>query len=510
MYSLLIIDDEPFICKGIHAKISRINNPKITHIQECYDSIEALRLIKASPPDIVITDMKMPNLSGLELIQSLDLTKIKSKFLVLSGHDDYHYVRESFHYGVIDYLLKPINLEELSEQLEHIVKLLDSGRDHQSILDKDLGTMINNLALNTSGEAKMEAYQYIQAKLGKTFYQFAAVTLPKSDNSLELSEIVTTIFDHFPIGVTFLGYYDLHHYIIFIFNYDDEKLQLTIANYLVTRLRELKRDNFYNIKIALTSCKDSLRDINQLFGQLHNILNTRIVYEPYSLMLLDTLTDERITNSETAFYSSINQWCFTKNYSALHTFIDSYFVTKKISDIDFHAMKKTYLYLLQKMNTLLDSSNPIGIDLFSKTYDAFETMTELRIYLKDCLFKLQHHIESVDHQGITLIDSAITYINSHLHEELSMLDVCTHLSINYSYFSKLFKQTMSISFKKYLIQARMEKAKKLMHNPTNRIYEIALQVGYENAQNFSRAFKGHFGYSPKEYRNNTESPSKED
>jgi len=500
MYSLLIIDDEPFICKGIHAKINRINNSKITHIQECYDSIEALEIIKKTPPDIVITDMKMPNLSGLELIQSLNLQKIRTKFLVLSGHDDYHFVRESFQHGVVDYLLKPISMEDLAKQLEHVISLLDSGQVTHQLLDKNLGSMISQLTMKSSGEAKIEAYRYIQERLSKKHFQLAAITLPKTSNSLELNEFIEAVFEDFPKEVTFLSYYDIHHFIVFLFNYEDEKTQLTLATYIVMRLRELKRNNFSTVKIALTSCSDSLRNFNQLFEQLNNIIDSRIIYEPYSLMLFESDLEGSNASVDTSFYPSINQWCASKNYTAIHGFIDTYFVTKAFRKNSLYEFQKTYSFLLQKMNMLLDTVNPIGTELFSRTYDSFESMMELRIYLKDCLFKLQNHLEAIDHQGLTIIDSAIAYINSHLHEELSMLEICTHLSINYTYFSKLFKQTMAISYKKYLIQARMEKAKKLMQNPSNRIYEIALQVGYENAQNFSRAFKAHYGYSPKDYR----------
>lgn len=500
MYSLLIVDDEPYICKGIHAKIQRINNPKISEVTECYDSQEALEIIRQNQPDIVIVDMKMPNLTGLELIQSLNLQRINSKFLVLSGHDDYHYVRESFQHGVIDYLLKPISMEDLKTQLENIINLLDSGKQQDHQLDKNLGSIINQLIGKTSGIAKIEALDYIKERLSYPYCQLGALTLDKNNNSLKLNEFIDFIFKDMPKEITFLCYYDIRHLIIFIFNYKDENSQLTLVKYIVTRLQELKKNQFSGIKIALTSCAIDLRNLSILFEQLNNILAARIIYEPYSLMLFESDLSDNTTTVDTTLLRKVNQWFLSKSYSAIQNFIDSYFVTKSFNLNNLKELQKLYVLLLQKMNTFLSSSISNETELFTRTFESFEAMIELRIYLKDCLFKLQHHLDMLDQQSISLIDSAITYINDHLHEELNMLDICKHLSINYTYFSKLFKQTLNISYKKYLIQIRMEKAKQLMQNPSNRIYEIALQVGYENAQNFSRAFKAHFGYSPKDYR----------
>ncbi|OXM16974.1 response regulator transcription factor [Paenibacillus herberti] len=133
MYNLLIVDDEPLICEGIRSKIIRMNRSDIRGIRIAHDGREAMDLVNAAPPDIIITDIKMPKMDGITLLKSLSKERPSIKFIILSGYGDYEYVREAFKYGASDYLLKPVSFLDLSDQLQLVMEHFESEEMEESV-----------------------------------------------------------------------------------------------------------------------------------------------------------------------------------------------------------------------------------------------------------------------------------------------------------------------------------------------------------------------------------------
>ena len=116
--NFLIIDDEYYICEGIRTMIMTFGIPELGEIRTCYSGEEALSICRTFKPQIVLTDIKMSGINGIELIKLLSKTLYPVRFLVLSGYDDYEYVRNAFQNGAVDYLLKPVISEQLTKLIE--------------------------------------------------------------------------------------------------------------------------------------------------------------------------------------------------------------------------------------------------------------------------------------------------------------------------------------------------------------------------------------------------------
>ncbi|MFC5465908.1 response regulator transcription factor [Lederbergia graminis] len=121
LYKLLIVDDEKIIRQSIESKVRRLQHP-LAAILHAENGLEAKNIVQETAPDIIITDVCMPKMDGIELIQELVQVGSNSKIIVLSAFDDYAFVRKAFKYGVLDYLIKPINTGELHQQLTRIYK----------------------------------------------------------------------------------------------------------------------------------------------------------------------------------------------------------------------------------------------------------------------------------------------------------------------------------------------------------------------------------------------------
>ncbi len=154
LYKIMIIDDEKLICQGVHSKINRIGHPLIGDVYESTDPIHAINEVRNLKPDIIITDMEMPGMTGLDLISEIIDILPEMKFIVLSGHDNYNYVRSSFQLGVIDYILKPLTLDELSNKLNQTIELLQNDDQLNNPLNARISNTLNLLTTSSDPEKK--------------------------------------------------------------------------------------------------------------------------------------------------------------------------------------------------------------------------------------------------------------------------------------------------------------------------------------------------------------------
>ncbi|MCU6709039.1 response regulator [Paenibacillus sp. J5C_2022] len=137
MYSVLIVDDEPLICEGIRSKLLRMNRVDISSIRIAYNGVHAQEQMASKVPDLILCDIKMPDMDGISLMKATSAKYRGATFIFLSGFGDYNYVREAFKYGAADYLLKPVSFTDLQKQLLAAIKLVDSRRSEASEADDD-------------------------------------------------------------------------------------------------------------------------------------------------------------------------------------------------------------------------------------------------------------------------------------------------------------------------------------------------------------------------------------
>lgn len=144
MYKMLIADDEPFIVEGLK-QILNWQKYNIEIVITASNGIEALELIKKTGAQILITDIKMPKMNGLELIKRVKELKLNTHIIVLSGYDDFEYLKESIKLGIENYLLKPINCEELEETVLNVVNKLEHKNLQDFYIHKDMDIIKNNI-----------------------------------------------------------------------------------------------------------------------------------------------------------------------------------------------------------------------------------------------------------------------------------------------------------------------------------------------------------------------------
>lgn len=197
--SILIVDDEYYICENIRAKIELLDIKEIGEIRTCYSGEEALEICRTYKPEIIITDIKMEEMNGIELIHILKKNLYPAFFIVLSGYDDYKYVRNAFQEGVTDYLLKPVLTEQLGRILhQQCEKLMDRISAHQESRSTLVLTSEKIFALMTKmpGEEEFQKLeQEIVRFLNHKEYMVLKIGFNKNVDRHKLNRIINIIYD---------------------------------------------------------------------------------------------------------------------------------------------------------------------------------------------------------------------------------------------------------------------------------------------------------------------------
>lgn len=165
MLNLLVVDDEPLILAGLQSIIKKADTG-FQHIQTAHDGIEALEILQTFKAHLILTDINMPAMTGLELIQEVKARNICNRFIILTGYDDFNYARQAIRYSVLDYLLKPIDKEELVSSLQNAAQSINqelqstsgSAGDNPQSTPAEFSSMLES---KVSSEAMLKILRFI-------------------------------------------------------------------------------------------------------------------------------------------------------------------------------------------------------------------------------------------------------------------------------------------------------------------------------------------------------------
>jgi len=458
---IYIVDDEELACRGLAYMVNCIfnNSPQEIH---CFTSpIEALSKIETYPPDIILLDMIMEEMTGLEFISKID-KKFSPKIVIISGNDAYNFIRESFKLSVDDYLLKPIEFNELETVMLNLQKEIKGG--------------------DFSGSNE-DAYSF--------------VAIVKSPYESKLSDRIISIpkLCKLENNVSALTYSEAYGESVYIFSLHDKKYYEECKNAFVDIFNQFTAENTAVFKAAYSDCV-SQDKISQAITQAKELLKYRLYDErsycyssEYGLQLVTLNNDDYISDltKMTPFLSS-------EDHSVYIRFINVWFSREALSSIHYDTIKERYSLFENKLFRIINNDSKC---MQIKNFDEFYTLNEIIEYI-DCMLNAVLKVLNENHFEVNIISEAFEYINNNYNKDINLSLMSNKFNLSYSYFSRIFKMYAGVSFTQYILKLRMEKAKELLlMSPNLKIKEVAFMVGYDydNVQNFTRAFKKYFGRS---------------
>jgi two-component system response regulator YesN len=519
-YKAFFVEDEIVTREGIRDNVDWQGNG-FEFCGEAPDGEMALPLLQAAQPDLLITDIKMPFMDGLELCKIVRERMPRVKIVILSGHDEFEYAQKAISLGVTEYLLKPVTAQDLHRVLQRIAAQIDRERREQEDLDRLKSQVEENrtvlrerllLHLVMGAVSSADAFEKghwlgLDLVAGCYLVMVIRIDLPGAADSFDYHEyqrVQQALAD--PLE---------YHPDVLLIKKDAEELVLIVKGSSPEYLHERKllllqiiqhqaQTAGGSVTIGCGTAKHRLTDIYQSFVEA--------LMEAQGAGSRDATplsghngTAELLKINKPAVESYLRCGVKEDFPDLFDTFIlplgeaalRSYLVKNYIvMDIALAAAR-----FVADLGGDVDQVVPV-LDNMEATLAEITTVEQFRNRLQEILIgALTYRDSQANHQHGLMLQQVHDYIDQHFMDaNLSLNEVAGQVSLSPSHFSTVFSQETGQTFKEYLTEVRIKRAKELLRSTTLRSFEISYQIGYSDPHYFSYVFRKHTGLSPKEYR----------
>lgn len=530
MLKVFLVEDEFVMREGIKNNIDW-NSHGYEFCGEASDGELAFPMIQKLTPDIVITDIKMPFMDGLELSRLIKKELPFTEIIILSGYEEFEYAKEAIKIGVSQYLTKPINGEELLREVDLLAEKISEKRKEREIREKYvremeenfLGERKNLFQYLVTGSKSMSELLEISDKLNidlsAIWYRVALVKIQSMNHARdEYSNSLVQIEQKLKAIDADRGLLVFDRNLegqALIFKADSrEELDKIQKDYL-GKMRDLLGD-YTQIRyfVGIGMPVNRLSELPSSFEQASHAFAHRYLVKESCIWNYEEM-EQNIYHDEEFNISNVNPKQLDR--SKLREFLKFgdreeviYFVEEYFKDLGPNAMKsnmfRQYIILdayfcvvdfLDSLQLQKDELEPL--DITSGILQSEETAIKYVIRIIEKALELREKTASNRYGGI--VDEVKKYIDkNYADEDLSLNVLASHVNFSPNHLSMVFSQQTGKTFIKYLTDFRMSKAKELLRCTGKRSSEISLEVGYKDPHYFSYLFKKTQGMTPTQYR----------
>ncbi len=508
MYRVLIVDDDHLVREGLKNSVpwSCIGFESLFFAS---NGKEAMTLFEKYGHDLVLTDIKMPIMDGIELCKKIRQISNDTKIVIISGYSEFEYAQKAISYDVFSYLLKPIEMGAIEEILKRIKQSLDleTKQKNENLIENisEYIIFLLNSLLDRSNESSQIIRKLRKAGLVSNDMHYRILTLdysPSENTDIDLSCVNNTIKK---ISKKFGSYYlvrDLQHFILFA---DEKKISMNrISEFYKSISQEL--DSVILTGGAGTQF-ENINEIKKYVNESSEIIKNKY-YDGKGKLYFKEDSKERAYNEEESF-DIARILSGIKDHDRTNTIIElnklfAYYKDRREPEINKICIEFMQLYNeiseeLIKEYPFINSLSPESV--FEKIYkcDSFNEVRSLFTgYIEDFHDTIEELREFNNQQKV--VENIKKYINKNFANDLSLEELSKRFYISSSYISKLFKKECGQNIKDYIKSVRMEQARDMLINSNKRVKVIAEELGYIGYRHFCTVFKNYYNVSPLQYR----------
>lgn len=533
MYKVMLVDDD---YPALEILSEMIEWDKLDmQLQSIHENgASALAYAMKEMPDILITDIGMPKMNGLELTKRMKQQNSELQVAILSCHSEFEYAQKALKLDVQDYLLKDtLDPEDLTILLLQIKKKLE--KDYQKSLKQQ---RLQHVVESSKHLAKEKFFRELIYQSPNSNQSWCY-----NDNSphfkLEKRAYIPILcyIDDYKSQKKFYTSEDTFHYAVqniieevfndcsieaIHFNFETNK-SFILFPYQST----LKLDNYGEASNVLRQIQSVLNSylnvsISFLLGNNSNMenLQSEIIYllaskkhrfymTPCSILKRNEENIVRFDEDLFSYYDDaaveVRNLIYKKEVNNIQPFVSKWLTFVRENDFNPDVVKEWVLKLLLELKLKLKAlqyfQSTFKVEILHQEILYIENINDLRIWLINCLESaLKLTAEALYSSKHKEILEACVYVSMNIEKKLSLDEVANHLFLNASYFSRLFKKEVGKTFIEYVKTNKMERAKELLNQTANPVAEVCERLGYDNQSYFIKLFKNYVGVTPAEYR----------
>ncbi|QAY67586.1 response regulator [Paenibacillus protaetiae] len=522
MYKVILVEDEIYARQGLR---DLINWERLGYevAEEAGDGEEALRIIADTKPDLVITDIRMPVLDGLELIRTVrDSGNHETKFIIISGYGDFKYAQQAIKFGVKDFILKPIDEDELMDSLTRLAVQINKDKMK---LEERAGYSLKALARLLRGEAAEEELRGIADLLdlqlsGRYGYLIVEINdLPKpgaganaaKDQIQQFRQLIAQTAAELGFAADQQLHLHEHRYGVYGFPFkisfhtgksEREDKARKLAERLSGQLA-------FPVLAYLGTEVDRLADINNSYAAAMELMDYKYAYAGRQLLSYDQIGAGglRYIEFEAADYARLMEQLEEGNLEAMHASVDWIFEVIQQKAFAPEAVQNAVarfvfavigsIRAMQGDENELQSLEPV-MQWPNQPVTLQGLKERLSAFMEESALMAAGLRKKNTRSDMMRIKS---YIEQHYSEDISLKSIAASFYMNPAYLGQLFRKTFGLYFNDFLLQIRIDNAKRLLRQTEMRVYEIARCVGFDNADYFVSKFEKVEGKTPTAYRN---------
>ena len=530
MYRMLIVDDEALARYAFRTLISK-NFSNIEVIGEAESGREAIKLNHELKPDIIIMDIKIPGMNGLDASREILRDFPDTKILILTAYDNFDYIHQALDMGVKGYLLKPLQKDEIIEKVNRVINDINESKskiDLNEIMENKISKVKpfieKEIAMafitgNIDIDEVKSYINFMQYKISKAYCilissgdNYSSFIDDSVRNKVNLTKAYDVVTNYLPLTNKCIIGSPIGNVINVFITLDDEKSSANnCARESTSIAQEIKR------KIKVIAGIEVAVGIGNAYNELQDY---KISYDEASLALKQAIHKEGIIHYSTMLDKPIDNSC--EYPFKLETQFLGYIKTGNIDNarelvndimsciFNNHfniALIKEYISQFMVVFTRAVWQMGIDVGLYKNEgmlmeLNSMSELNELELWFKRNISTIIKRVELQKYKKDSgVMKQVYEYINRQYSREITLSMAAQEVGLSSQYFSKLFKEEYGVNFIDYITDKRIEHAKALLKSTNNGIKEISAMVGYTDINYFCRIFKKITGITPKQYRN---------
>jgi two-component system response regulator YesN len=519
LIKLIIVEDEALERKALKFLIGKYYKDSIQIMGECSNGKDAVDKAILYNPDIVLMDINMPIMDGLEASKIIKDNCRNTEIIILTAFNYFDYAKRAISIGVSDYLLKPFSDDDFKSAINKLIDKINT-----KILDESLNKKLKNnykksipyiekeMITNIVYGVTLTDEQYVEYRdmLDITYNKFCSIVF-SSSNKKVLNEGAIYIIRN-KLSVLFskvVACQCLNDVVIFVF---DENLEFEIfSKRFDDVLNSLEEDLLLDKEESIYAGVGYVNEgVNKLYPAYKEAkLSSERKREQMSLSKnnkeIGLKNETEINIKEVAIYGRIINEDLEGAILELNNIINNL-----ISNSEYNEISPINKGIFDMFNVIVENiSDFTGQNLStSNITNPLEQLMSIKdiagikhcgnMIIKNAINIISNYKRS---KNIDVVEKAKRYMEGNFMKEITLEELSQHVSMSTFYFSRIFSKTEGMNFRDYIIKIRMEKAKNLLQQGNKSIKEVALEVGYADQNYFSKAFKKYTSVSPKEYSN---------
>jgi two-component system, response regulator YesN len=528
LYKLLIVDDEAIVRKGL-ARIVELSESGFEVAGEAGNGSEGVELAEKLNPELIIADIKMPEMNGLEMIDKLKKTRPEIKFIILSAYTDFDYTRHAIQSGVADYLKKPVNRHELAALLDQIKldidqekealkqkeQLSEFSQELGAVREKFLDGLLNGADFPPEQlQRKLEAFQIGTGIVSNCFCLIIRIDNYYSlgfQGRKEIEDFRSRIFESCKDMLTGPWKAEL------FFRKENELIgavfltrgQGAVPGEILDSLPKIlsvpSGERNYSVTIGVGDVYDSVVKLHHSYNDANRALkagfytgNGKIYFSP-DIRGFEKFDYQVLLEKQKQLLDNLVVNIMAGNAKA-ELILEEILAAFSKRDLLPEVVVKFGSSVLEYLTWNL-KRNGYGISVLEPDLAGSETFDGLKTNITRYIAEIMTEITTLQAKGERrVVEIAKEYIISNYASELGLETVARYVHMNPNYFSSLFKKETGKNYIDFVTEIRIEKAKELLHQIDLKIYDICQMVGYYSPKHFSRLFKQIVGMTPLDYR----------